>query len=160
MFTKSHAGERCKDFWKNYTMAESSEEGISLPPLNVGRFAVSCATEDRRKREFRSLVGNISEHLEPKDIKSIVWQEQLPSSLRERSALDVLEHLYKHGKFSEYEVRPLAQLLKDIYREDLTAKVDAFRDVFGESFPKPNQSTKPLVLVSHDTLTGASLPWW
>ena len=112
-------------------MAESSEEGISLPHPNVSMF-VSCASEDRRKREFRSLVGSISEHLESKDIKSIVWQEQLPSWLRERSALDVLEHLYKHGNFSENEARPLAQLLKDIHREDLAGKVDAFMDQFGE----------------------------
>lgn len=111
--------------------------------------------EDRRKREFRSLVGDISEHLEPKDIKNIVWQERLPSSLREKSALDVLEHLYKHGKFSEYEMRPLAQLLKDIHREDLTDKVDAFWDQFGELFPQQNLF-QPLALISHYALQACS----
>lgn len=117
---------------KNVVMAEStSREGISLTPSSASGFAGTYISEDRRKREFRSLVVDISEQIDPKDVKNIVWQVQLPSSLREKPALDVLEYLYKHGFFSEFEVRPLAELLKDIHREDLTSRVDAFWEKFG-----------------------------
>lgn len=88
--------------------------------------------EDRRKREFRSLVSDIAEHLDDNNVKSIIWQEQLPSSLTGKTSLDVLQYLYKHGKFSESKVAPLVQLLKDIHREDLTSKVDTFLEKYGE----------------------------
>ena len=88
--------------------------------------------EDRRKREFRRLVSDIAEHLDDNNVKGIIWQEQLPSSLTGKSPLDVLQHLYKHGSFSECKVAPLAQLLKDICREDLTNKVDTFLEKSGE----------------------------
>lgn len=97
----------------------------------------SIEGEDRRKREFRSLVSDIADHLDDNNVKSIIWQEQLPSSLTGKSPLDVLQYLYKRGSFSECKVGPLAQLLKDIHREDLTSKVDTFLEVFGELQQQP-----------------------
>ena len=103
--------------------------------------------EDRRKREFRSLVSDIAEHLDDSNVRSIIWQEQLPSSLTGKPPLDVLQYLYEHGRFSECRVAPLAQLLKDIHREDLASKVDAFWERFGE-FNDQLDSCSHLVQIS------------
>ena len=89
--------------------------------------------DDRRRKEFRSLVSDIAEHLDEKNVKDIAWHKELPSSLNDKPALDVLEHLYKHGKFSEIKVGPLEQLLKDIHREDLIGRVGTFSEEFGTS---------------------------
>ena len=89
-------------------------------------------SEDRRKRAFRRLVSDIADSLDDINTRNLHWQVQAPSSLKDKSALDILEHLYKRGSFTEYEVRPLQQLLKDIHREDLTSRVDGFLEEFGE----------------------------
>ena len=110
-------------------------------PLACGRVSPRFVTEDRRNHAFRSLVSDIAERLSDSDIQNIIWQQDVPSasSLQNKglnSALEVLEYLYKNGVYTEYEVRPLAQLLKDIHREDLISRVDTFWKQFGKSWPQ------------------------
>ena len=116
-------------------MDELREGAIPIPHLSLSSSGLSRgypSSEDRRKRSFRSLVSDLAERLDGDDIKNINWQEEVPPPLREKPALEVLEHLYKRRTFTEYEVRPLARLLKDIHREDLTGRVDAYWEEFGE----------------------------
>ena len=75
---------------------------------------------------------DLADRFDNDDVKLINFLEGTPPWLKEKSALEVLEYLYKHRKFTEFEVRPLVQLLKDIHREDLTGKVDAYWEEFGE----------------------------
>ena len=104
-----------------------------MPPLNAsGYAALKCTSDDRRKRSFKTLVGDIAERLDGKDVNNINWQEDVPPTLRGKPALEILEHLHKRRVFTELEVRPLAQLLTDIHREDLIDRVEAFREEFGK----------------------------
>lgn len=91
------------------------------------------AESNRRKQHFRSLVSDIAEHLDASDVDKIIWQKELPQKMKDKPALAVLEWLYSHGEYSMDEVRPLAQLLKAIHREDITEKVDSYQELFGES---------------------------
>ena len=111
-------------------MADSTLTNPS--PVPSGRASPRFISEDRRNHAFRSLVSDIAERLSESDIKNVIWQRDIPTSQQNRiSALEVLEYLYKNGFYTEYEVRPLAQLLKDIHREDLTSRVDTFWKQFG-----------------------------
>ena len=103
-------------------------------PVPAGGASPRFVSEDRRNHAFRSLVSDIAERLGDSDIQNIIWQQDVPSSLQNKSlisALEVLEYLYKNGVYTEYEMRPLAQLLKDIHREDLISRVDTFWKQFG-----------------------------
>lgn len=99
------------------------------PPVSFHGFA----RDDRRRREFRSLVSDIAERLDDKNVKDIAWHKDLPPSLNDKPALDILEHLYRRGHFTEYKVGQLEQLLKDIHREDLIGRVGTFSEEFGKS---------------------------
>ena len=77
-------------------------------------------------------MNDVAECLSNEDIKNIIWQQEVPSFLQDKSALDVLQYLYKHGLYTEYEVRPLAQLLKDIHRADVAGRVDTFWEQFSK----------------------------
>ena len=90
------------------------------------------AEPNRRKQHFRSLVSDIAEHLDARDVDKIIWQKELPQKMKDKPALAVLEWLYSHGDYSMDEVRPLAQLLKAIHREDITEKVESYQEKFGE----------------------------
>ena len=90
------------------------------------------SAEDR-SHAFRNLVSGIADNLDKKDINHINWQCKLPSSLQgDQTALDVLRYLHRRNLFNERNVKPLAQLLKDIFREDLIEQVKAFESKFGK----------------------------
>ena len=113
-------------------MAESAvATARSSAPRPAGVLATSGPmSEDRRKRAFRRLVSDVAENFDDNNKRHLHWQAQLPPQLKDKSSLDILEHLHKHGFFTEYEVRPLVQLLKDIHRQDLITRVDAFSEEF------------------------------
>lgn len=94
--------------------------------------SIELAEPNRRKQHFRSLVSDIAEHLDARDVDKIIWQKELPQKMKDKPALAVLEWLYSHGDYSMDEVRPLAQLLKAIHREDITEKVESYQEKFGE----------------------------
>lgn len=135
-----------KHTWTTTEMAEEIVNRSTAPP---GSASPRFVSEDRRNHAFRSLVSDIAERLDTSNIESIIWHQELPSSLQNKTALEVMEYLYKHGLYTEYEVRPLAQLLKDIHREDLINRVDTFWKQFGKPCPtRQSNCTLLIILVS------------
>ena len=118
---------------ENVFMNSSSSQQLSSPNFRSTAIDASIETEsNRRKQHFRCLVSDIAEHLDTSDVDKIIWQKELPQKMKDKPALAVLEWLYSHGVYSTDEVRPLAQLLKDIHREDITEKVESYQEKFGE----------------------------
>ena len=111
----------------------TSQQQSSAPSFRSTAIDASIEAEsNRRKHHFRSLVSDIAEHLDASDVDKIIWQKELPQKMKDKPALAVLEWLYSHGEYSMDEVRPLAQLLKAIHREDITEKVESYQEKFGE----------------------------
>ena len=108
----------------------SNQQGFRSTTLDA---SIETESGNRRKQHFRSLVSDIAEHLDASDVDKIIWQKELPQKMKDKPALAVLEWLYSHGDYSISDVRPLAQLLKDIHREDITEKVESYQEKFGES---------------------------
>ena len=110
----------------------STTSNAVIANRNTTSIGLAILHDNRRTHAFKSLVSDVAEHLDNKDVKNICWQMDAPNSMQEKTALEVLTWLVKHGKFSEVEVRPLAELLKDIHREDLTGRVETFWEEFGK----------------------------
>ena len=112
----------------------NNQQNSTVPSFRSTTIDASIEAEsNRRKQHFRSLVSDIAEHLDASDVDKIIWQKELPQKMKDKPALAVLEWLYSHGEYSMDEVRPLAQLLKAIHREDITEKVESYQEKFGES---------------------------
>ena len=63
----------------------------------------------------------------------LFWYIDAPETLRVRSALEVLEHLQRLGKFSEKTtVQYLLDLMKNIKRIDLMKEVETYSHNYGE----------------------------
>ena len=88
----------------------ASEEGSGFPSERYCR---------DRHSAYKKLLADLAQHLGPEDVKVIVFNCSLSESLKQSSALDVLDYLDKHGKFSPTNIQPLAELLTDAYRSDL-----------------------------------------
>ena len=81
---------------------------------------------------YKKLIADLAQHLGKEDVKLIVFKCDLPESLKQSSALNVLRYLDKHAMFSPTNIQPLAKLLKDAYRNDLVHDyVDEFRLMYG-----------------------------
>ena len=113
-------------------MAASSECDLTITAASKGTY--STPDHRARARTFKSLVSDLAERLESKDVKKICWQLDLPPSLQEKTALEALMWLVKHGKCSEINIQPLVQLLKDIHREELAGRVETFQNEFGKNY--------------------------
>ena len=117
-----------------FTSPSSNQQHSTAPSFRSTAIDASIEAEpNRRKQHFRSLVSDIAEHLDASDVDKIIWQKELPQRMKDKPALAVLEWLYSHGEYSMDEVRPLAELLKAIHREDITEKVESYQEKFGES---------------------------
>jgi len=88
---------------------------------------------ENRYTAYKKLVAELSEHLLPEDLKQIIYLRSLPDSLKNSSALDVLEYMEKHGNFSPTDIQSLSGLLKDVHRNDLVNKyVEEYHRKFGK----------------------------
>jgi len=88
---------------------------------------------ENRYAAYKKLVAELSEHLLPEDLKQIIYLRSLPESLKNSSALDVLEYMEKHGNFSPTDIQSLSGLLKDVHRNDLVNKyVEEYQRKFGK----------------------------
>ena len=75
---------------------------------------------------------NKKKHLGKEDVKVIAFRCSLPENMKQSSALDVLDYLCKHAKFSPTNIQPLAELLTDAYRSDLVNNyVEEYRLKYG-----------------------------
>ena len=72
-----------------------------------------------RNSAYKKLLADLAQHLGPEDVKVIAFNCSLPESLKQSSALDVLDYLDKHARFSPINIQPLAELLTAAYRNDL-----------------------------------------
>lgn len=87
---------------------------------------------ENRYTAYKKL-AELSEHLLPEDLKQIIYLRSLPDSLKNSSALDVLEYMEKHGNFSPTDIQSLSGLLKDVHRNDLVNKyVEEYHRKFGK----------------------------
>ena len=85
-----------------------------------------------RHSAYKKLLADLAQHLGPEDVKVIVFNCSLSESLKQSSALDVLDYLDKHAKFSPTNIQTLAELLTDAYRSDLVNDcVDRYRLKYG-----------------------------
>ena len=84
---------------------------------------------------YKKLIAELSEHLVPENLKQIIYLRSLPDSLKNSSALDVLEYMEKHGNFSPTDIQSLSGLLKDVHRNDLVNEyVEEYQRKFGKSY--------------------------
>ena len=101
----------------------TSEESSGFPSERYCRDR-NCA--------YKKLIADLAQHLGKEDVKVIGFNCSLPDSLKQSSALDVLVYLGKHAKFSPTNLQPLAELLKDAYRNDLVNDyVEGYRLKYG-----------------------------
>ena len=99
--------------------------------MNIGEESPSFFKE--KHDAYKSLISSIAEQLRPEDLGNIFWYTDAPPDKRSNSALEVLEHLQRLGKFSEKTtVQYLSQLMKDIKRIDLMKEVDSYSHNYGK----------------------------
>lgn len=81
------------------------------------------------RKAYRKLINDISERLEPEDVKCIAHMYDLPAGLRrsDAHALDVLDNLERRGIFTYSNVSFLEDLLRSANRNDLVFHVDQYR---------------------------------
>lgn len=68
------------------------------------------------------MVRDIAENLGSSDVQQIVYLHDLPREFGEKSGLEVLQHLERHGEVRERETKQLERLLQEINRFDLIEK--------------------------------------
>ena len=88
-----------------------------------------------RNSAYKKLLADLAQHLGPEDVKVIAFNCSLPENLKQSSALDVLDYLDKHARFSPINIQPLAELLTDAYRNDL---VHDYVDRYGLKYGTAN----------------------
>ena len=101
----------------------------------------SSSPADSRKKAFRKLLCDLSEHLHDADVKQIQYIEALPSC---ENSLDLLIELEKRGKFSPTTSGRLAEVLRGINRHDLADKV---KDDYQTTYPDVGKKGVGLLLV-------------
>ena len=72
-----------------------------------------------RSVAYTTLIANIAEQLRPNDVQAISKSENLPDTYPHRTPLEVLHVLEMRGLFSQREIQPLSDLLRNINRNDL-----------------------------------------
>ena len=75
-----------------------------------------------RHSAYKKLIADLAQHLGKEDVKMIAFRCSLPESMKQSSALDVLDYLCKDATFSPTNIQPLAELLTDAYRSDLACE--------------------------------------
>ena len=101
----------------------ASEEGSGFPSERYCKDRYSA---------YKKLLADLAQHLGPENVKVIAFNCSLPESLKQSSALDVLDYLDKHARFSPINIQPLAELLTDAYRNDLVNDyVERYRLKYG-----------------------------
>ena len=90
------------------------------------------ACEGDRYQAYKTLIQDLANHLGKEDVAAIAFNQNLPDSMKQHSALEVLSQLERQGLFSHVKIQPLAELLKGIHRNDLVGKqVEDYRRHFG-----------------------------
>ena len=123
-----------------------------------------------RYSAYKKLLADLAQHLGPEDVKVIAFNCSLPESLKQSSALDVLDYLDKHARFSPINIQPLAELLTDAYRNDLvndyveryglkygTANNGSFTCIYSEGSPYGSMNWLHAAVLMHKPQSAKSL---
>ena len=122
-------------------MAEQKQKSGRVKKVNTGEPPALAMSQEtvrlsnnfvrERHDSYKTLVGHVAEQLSEEDLRNIFWYVDAPEKLRTGPALDVLESMKRQGKFSEFNVQFLSDLLKKISRIDLMDKVDLYSQQYG-----------------------------
>ena len=85
---------------------------------NIGSGAVPNE-QTVRYNQFRLLLHKVATQLGEADVRSLVFNQDLPEELKDALGVDVLQKLEQEGLFSDRNIHPLADLLRAIERHDL-----------------------------------------
>lgn len=85
---------------------------------NIGSGAVP-KDQSVRRHQFKLLLHKVGTRLGEIDVRSLVFNEDLPGELKDALGIDVLHKLEREGLFSDRNIYPLAELLRNIERLDL-----------------------------------------
>lgn len=91
------------------------------------------------RQVYKMLVQNIAEQLGTENKEALVFNQDAPDSLKDDSALKILQHLERKGVFSPHKIDELAELLRAISRHDLVSKfVDPYLQQYGKTYMQCN----------------------
>ena len=80
---------------------------------------MAAKLQSARYHQFKQLLHKVATRLGEVDVRSLVFNQDLPEELKERLGVDVLQKLEREGLFSDRNIHPLAELLRAIERHDL-----------------------------------------
>ena len=75
--------------------------------------------QSARYQQFKLVLQKVATRLGVADVRSLVFNQDLPEELKERLGVDVLQKLEREVLFSDRNIQPLAELLRAIERHDL-----------------------------------------
>ena len=96
-----------------------------MEPLSFDPSFVSTESQNR-KQAFKVLLLKVSDKLEKKDMEKVGFCMEMPNLESSYTSLQLLEHLWRKGKFSPLTCSRLEDLLKEIGRHDLAAEVGRY----------------------------------
>ena len=80
---------------------------------------MAAKLQTARYHRFKQLLHKIATRLGEADVRSLVFNQDLPGELKDALGVDVLQKLEREGLFSDRNIHPLAELLRSIERHDL-----------------------------------------
>ena len=121
MCSRAHSHSRLDTVGTTTILAHGSLDALNMTShtLEEGSGFPSERYRKNHNPAYTKLIADLAQHLGKEDVKLIVFNCRLPGSLKQSSALDVLDYLDKHAKFSPTNIQPLAKLLTDACRNDL-----------------------------------------
>ena len=90
-----------------------------------------------RYHRFKQLLHKIATRLGEADVRSLVFNQDLPGELKDALGVDVLQKLEREGLFSDRNIHPLAELLRAIERHDL---VDNYVQEYIQKFEEEEEN--------------------
>ena len=94
-----------------------------------------------RYHQFKQLLHKIATRLGEADVRSLVFNQDLPGELKDALGVDVLQKLEREGLFSDRNIHPLAELLRAIGRHDLVNNyVQEYIQKFGREFEEEEEN--------------------
>ena len=128
-------------------MARSSTSSMSRSGSSL-----SLPAQDPREAaedNFNTLVINISEELEKKDVEKIryLYKRDLGAGRYKLSALEILEKLEEKGIFSFRRIFSLKRLLCRVYRLDLVRSVESYAEAHPSIVTVQGQCSRAKIVV-------------
>ena len=102
---------------------------------------MAAKLETARYHRFKQLLHKIATRLGEADVRSLVFNQDLPGELKDALGVYVLQKLERDGLFSDRNIHPLAELLRSIERHDLVNNyVQEYIQKFGREFEEEEEN--------------------